>query len=382
MVIIGIGGSELGPKAIYEALLPEKAPDRNVHFLGNIDPDAASIVLKDLNLKSTLVVVVSKTGTTLETRTNEEIFRNSFNNAGLDSNKHFIAVTSAKSPMDDKERYKEVFHMWDWIGGRYSSTGMPGAVPLAFAYGFESFIDFLEGANSIDKNALKSSARENLPLMTALLGIWNRNFLHMPVVAVIPYAQSLGRFPAHIQQLDMESNGKQIDKLGNHISFDTGPIIFGEPGTNAQHSFFQLIHQGTTTFPTEFIAFKSPQTAESHKINGTTSQEKLLANVFAQALALARGEKNENPNKNFPGNRPSSILLGAEITPYAIGALLALYEHKIAFQGFIWNINSFDQMGVELGKKLANRIIDIFKDPKLGADYAVENALIHQLDSF
>jgi glucose-6-phosphate isomerase len=381
MVVIGIGGSELGPKAIYESLLPHKIPGRAAHFLGNIDPDAAAVVLQALDLSRTLVVVISKTGTTLETLTNEEIFRRHFAAIGLDSNKQFISVTSASSPMDDSERYLQVFHMWDWVGGRYSSTAMPGGVLLAFTYGFESFVKFLQGANAMDKNALKSSPKENLPLMAALLGIWNRNFLAYPALAIIPYAQALARFPAHIQQLDMESNGKQIDRMSQPVTYDTGPIIFGEPGTNAQHSFFQLIHQGTTVFPTEFIGFKSPQIKEEYPIKGTTSQQKLLANMFAQALALARGEKNANPNKNFPGNRPSSILIGSELTPYMVGALLSLYEHKVAFQGFIWGINSFDQMGVELGKKLANRIIDIFKDPTQGKSFPAEEALLKQLET-
>lgn len=379
MIVIGIGGSELGPKAMYEALLPLSKPGRRVHFLGNIDPDGANGILRNVDLKRSAVVVISKTGSTLETVTNEAIFRDSFAASGLQSEKHFIAITGANSPLDNRERYLEVFNIWDWVGGRYCSTAMPGGVLLSFAYGFPVFWEFLKGAHAMDKAALQNNTTANLPLLAALLGIWNRNFLNCPNVAIIPYSQALARFPSHIQQLDMESNGKQIDKWGRRVAFETGPIIFGEPGTNAQHSFFQLIHQGTTIFPTEMIGFKSAQTKAEHEVQGTTSQQKLLSNMFAQSIALATGERNENPNKNFPGNRPNSILLGKELTPFALGALLAFYEHKVAFQGFIWEINSFDQMGVELGKRLAVRQLKLFADPEY--DYPLGKALLQQLET-
>lgn len=369
MVVIGIGGSELGPKVHYEALLPLSRLGRKVHFLGNIDPDAANAVACSIDLKKSLILVISKTGTTLETLTNEAIFRSHFTKAGLDPKKQFVSITALGSPLDNKNNYLEVFYMWDWIGGRFCTTSMPGAILIAFAYGFSILMEFLKGANAMDKIALKEPSADNLPLLAALLGIWNRNFLNSPIVAMIPYSHALARYPSHIQQLDMESNGKQIDKQGHRVDFETGPIIFGEPGTNAQHSFFQLIHQGTTAFPVEMIGFQNPQVARDEKIDNTTSQQKLLSNLLAQSLALAAGQKDENPNKNFPGNRPSWILLGKELTPYALGALLAFYEHKVAFQGFIWGINSFDQEGVQLGKKLATKILNLFA----GKDVSQEN---------
>lgn len=360
MIVIGIGGSELGPKAHYEALLHLLKPGRAVHFIGNIDPDNAAMVARKVNLKKALVLVISKTGSTLETVTNEDILRNHFKQAGLKSDEHFIAITGEGSPLDNPQKYLEVFHMWDWIGGRFCTTSMAGGVLLAFAFGFDVFWEMLRGANAMDKAALTKDLNKNLPLLGALLGIWNRDFLGHPVLAIVPYSYGLARFPSHIQQLDMESNGKHIDQHGTIVDFETGPIIFGEPGTNAQHSFYQLIHQGTTVVALEMIGYKQSQTNQDLSLNGTTSQEKLLSNLFAQSIALATGQKNENPNKDFQGNRPSHILLGKQLTPFALGALLAYFEHKIAFQGFIWHINSFDQEGVQLGKVLATKIINRF----------------------
>jgi glucose-6-phosphate isomerase len=212
----------------------------------------------------------------------------------------------------------------------------------------------------MDKSVFTYEIRRNLPLLTALLSIWNHNFLGYPTYALIPYSQALARFPAHIQQVEMESNGKRISRDGEPMDFQTGPIIWGEPGTNAQHSFFQWLHQGTSIAPLEFIGFERSQYEADFEFQGTTSQEKLLSNLFAQALALAVGEKNENPDKVFPGNRPSHILLGERLTPFVLGSLLALFEHKVVFEGFIWGINSFDQEGVQLGKTLANRFLKYF----------------------
>lgn len=218
----------------------------------------------------------------------------------------------------------------------------------------------------MDKVALRSDPKSNLPLISALLGIWNRNFLGLPTVAIIPYSQALIRFPAHLQQLDMESNGKRIDKKGGPVDFDTGPIIWGEPGTNGQHSFYQLIHQGTTTVPVEFLGFKENQRHDDVLFKGTSCQEKLLSNLFAQSIALAIGQKSDNPNKFFPGNRPNRILFANRVDPYTVGAILSYYEHKVAFQGFIWGINSFDQEGVQLGKVLAMKMIDLFAAKRAG----------------
>lgn len=366
LIQIGIGGSDLGPRALYMALQAYQKEGRNVHFISNVDPDDAAKVLRLVNPKKTLVVSVSKSGTTLETLTNEELVRSKFKEAGCDPAKHFIAVTGEKSPMDNPSKYLASFYIWDFIGGRYSATSMVGAVMLSFALGFDNFMHLLKGAHEMDRIALKPDVNENLPLLSALLGIWNRNFLHYPTVAILPYSQALVRFPAHLQQCDMESNGKRIDHLGNPVDFDTGPIIWGEPGTNGQHSFYQLIHQGTNVVPVEFIGFRESQLGQDSTILGTTSQEKLLSNLFAQSIALAKGQKNDNPNKVFPGNRPNRILLAKQLDPFTMGSLLAYYEHKIAFQGFCWNINSFDQEGVQLGKTLASRIVDEFGAKRLG----------------
>lgn len=366
LIQIGIGGSDLGPKAVYLGMEAFHKPHRKVHFLSNVDPDDGARIFRSVDLEKTLVVVVSKSGTTLETLTNEEFAREKYKKAGLNPKDHFLAVTGKGSPMDDPQKYLASFYIWDYIGGRYSATSMVGGVALAFALGMDRFLDFLRGANAIDKLVLHKNQRNNLPLLSALLGIWNRNFLGLPTTAIIPYSQALSRFPAHLQQLDMESNGKGIDKKGRAVDFETGPIIWGEPGTNGQHSFYQSIHQGTTIVPLEFIGFKKSQYKDDIIFNGTTCQEKLLSNLFAQSIALAQGQKNDNPNKFFPGNRPNRILLSDQLDPFTMGSILAFYEHKVVFQGFLWNINSFDQEGVQLGKRLALKIVDQFAGLRQG----------------
>ncbi|MEX0962160.1 MAG: glucose-6-phosphate isomerase [Simkaniaceae bacterium] len=378
LVQIGIGGSDLGPRAIYLALNTYKRENREAYFVSNVDPDDAASLLKKLNLHETLVVVVSKSGTTLETRTNEAFFRKKYKELGLDPKDHFIAVTGKGSPMDDPELYKASFYIWDFIGGRYSATSMVGAVMLTFALGMDKFLDFLRGASNMDRLSLNRDPKVNLPLFGALLGIWNRNFLNHPTLAIIPYSQAMIRFPAHLQQLDMESNGKRINKEGETLPYESGPIIWGEPGTNGQHSFYQLIHQGTTIVPIEFIGFKESQYSIDTIIEGTTSQEKLLSNLFAQSIGLATGQKSENPNRIFPGNRPNHIIMSQKLDPYTMGALLSYYENKVAFQGFILNINSFDQEGVQLGKKLANKIIGIFDQKRKNTEYDAKEFLLAQ----
>jgi len=358
MVQVGIGGSDLGPRALYLALKKYRLPGRSARFIANVDPDDAAEVLEDVDLSRTLFNVVSKSGTTLETLTNERLVRSALEREGLDPARHLVAVTGAGSPMDDPQRYLRSFHMFDYIGGRYSVTSMVGGVTLGFAIGYEAFLDILRGAHAVDVAAENRDIHSNLPLLMALIGIWNRNFLGHSTVAVLPYSQALLRFPAHLQQCDMESNGKSVTRSGHPVSWNTGPIIWGEPGTNGQHAFYQLLHQGSTVVPAEFIGFRQSQYGEDLVVEGTTSQQKLVANLLAQSLALAEGQENENPNKRFPGNRPSSILIGERLTPLTMGALLALYENKIAFQGFCWNINSFDQEGVQLGKVLAGVILD------------------------
>jgi len=366
LVQIGIGGSDLGPRAIYLGLKAFQKPNRKVHFISNVDPDDAAAVLNEVDLSKTLFVVVSKSGSTLETLTNETYIIEKLKKAGLNPQKHLVAVTGKGSPMDDPQRYLASFYIWDYVGGRYSVTSMVGGVTLAFAFGMDRFLDFLRGASAMDKLALEEDPKANLPLFAALLGIWNRNFLNHDTVAIIPYSQGLSRFAAHLQQLDMESNGKHIDKEGNRVGFETGPIIWGEPGTNGQHSFYQLIHQGTTIVPLEFIGFVNNQYHADLVFKGTTCQEKLLSNLIAQSIGLATGQENDNPNKIFLGNRPNSLFLAQELNPFSLGALLAYYEHKVAFQGFIWGINSFDQEGVQLGKVLALKMIDQFAALRAG----------------
>lgn len=383
LIQIGIGGSYLGPCALYLALKAYQKPQRRVHFLSNVDPDEAISLLHEVDLKKTLVVVVSKSGTTLETLTNEELIRAKFKEANLDPKHHFIAVTGQGSPMDNPERYLASFYIWDYVGGRYSATSMVGGVALAFALGYDQFKNILKGAHEMDLIALDRTFHQNLPLISAMLGLWNRNFLHYPTVAILPYSQALSRFPAHLQQCDMESNGKRINKHGHAVDYDTGPIIWGEPGTNGQHSFYQLIHQGTNIVPIEFIGFRDSQYQDDLSIQGSFSQEKLIANLFAQSIALAKGEKNDNPNKIFMGNRPNRILLAKRLDPFTMGALLSFYEHKIAFQGFVWNINSFDQEGVQLGKVLANKIISQFqakREHKKAEAFPEAEALLRHLD--
>lgn len=381
LIMVAIGGSELGPHAVYLGLEYLLKTNRNVHFVANVDPDDVASLIGKLNLKNTLVVIVSKAGTTLETQTNEAFFRKEFKERGLTPANHFVCVTGKGSPMDNPDNYLECFYMYDWVGGRYSTTSMVGGVVLSFAFGFHVFLELLKGANAMDKNALKEDMQENLPLLGALLSIWNHNFLHLPTLAIIPYSKALSRLSAHIQQVEMESNGKRIDKRGESVTFDTGMVIWGEPGTNAQHSFFQLIHQGTQIIPLEFIAFKKSQNEEDFSFKETTSQQKLLSNVLAQMIALAQGEKNENPSKTFLGNRPSHILFAKQLDPFTMGALLAYYEHKVAFEGFIWGINSFDQEGVQLGKVLANKILDRFKpDHENKPAYPLADTIIHLIN--
>lgn len=357
MVQIGIGGSDLGPRALYLALKKYQREDRSARFIANVDPDDTAEVLGSIDLSRTLFNVVSKSGTTLETLTNERMVRSALEAAGLDPTRHLVSVTGAGSPMDNPQQYLRSFHMFDYIGGRYSVTSMVGAVTLGFVLGYDAFVDILQGAHVVDVAAEKKDIRDNVPLLMAMIGIWNRNFLGHATLAILPYSQALLRFPAHLQQCDMESNGKSVTRGGRSVSWETGPVVWGEPGTNGQHAFYQLLHQGSTIVPAEFIGFRQSQYGRDVEVDGTTSQQKLVANMLAQSLALATGQDNDNPNMKFGGNRPNSVLIGERLTPFAMGALLALYENKIVLQGFCWNINSFDQEGVQLGKVLANRVM-------------------------
>ena len=283
--------------------------------------------------------------------------KDALKNAGLDASRHMIAVTSETSPLAKSDDYLAAFFMDDYIGGRFSSTSAVGGAVLSLAFGPEVFAQFLEGAAEEDKLAMNTELRENPDMLDALIGVYERNVLGYPATAVLPYSQALSRFPAHLQQLDMESNGKSVNRFGEPVDYVTGPVIFGEPGTNGQHSFYQLLHQGTDIIPLQFVGFKNSQIGTDVVIQGSTSQQKLCANVVAQIVAFACGKADENRNKNFEGGRPSSIIVGESLTPQALGALLAHFEHKIMFQGFVWNVNSFDQEGVQLGKVLAKRVL-------------------------
>lgn len=354
---IGIGGSDLGPRCVYEALKPFGRSDRDVLFIANVDPDDAAAVLARADLGRSLVCIVSKSGTTDETLTNAGLAKERFVAAGLDPINHFLSVTGQGSPMDDPDQYLQSFYMFDYIGGRFSATSMVGMVMLGFFLGYERALEFLRGAADVDGEAEREDIRSNPPLLQALLGLWNHSYLGMPTVAVLPYSQALHRFPAHLQQCDMESNGKSVNRQGKMVDYRTGPVVWGEVGTNGQHAFYQLLHQGTEAVPCEFIGFRRSQYEKSGDASPRLAQQKLVANMLAQSLAFAIGRDNVNPNKYFPGNRPSSILLAERLTPQTMGALLAFYEAKIIYQGFSYNINSFDQEGVQLGKELATRFV-------------------------
>ena len=361
VVQIGIGGSDLGPRAMYLAL--ENWAKKNdtlkmkAKFISNVDPDDAAAVLNSVDVAHSIFVLVSKSGTTLETLTNESFVKDALKNAGLDPANHMIAVTSETSPLAKSADYLAAFFMDDYIGGRFSSTSAVGGAVLSLAFGPDVFAQFLEGAAEEDKLSMNENILENPEMLDALIGVYERNILGYQATAVLPYSQALSRFPAHLQQLDMESNGKSVNRFGEPVNYVTGPVIFGEPGTNGQHSFYQLLHQGTNIVPLQFVGFKNSQIGTDVVIEDSTSQQKLCANVAAQIVAFACGKEDENSNKNFEGGRPSSIIIGDQLDPKALGALLAHFENKIMFQGFLWNVNSFDQEGVQLGKVLAKRVL-------------------------
>lgn len=361
VVQIGIGGSDLGPRAMYLAL--ENWAKKNntlkmkAQFISNVDPDDAAAVLNAVDVAHALFVLVSKSGTTLETLTNESFVKEALKKAGLDASKHMITVTSETSPLAKSDDYLAAFFMDDYIGGRFSSTSAVGGAVLSLAFGPDVFAQFLEGAAAEDKLSANKNVMENPEMLDALIGVYERNVLGYPGTAVLPYSQALSRFPAHLQQLDMESNGKSVNRFGEPVDYPTGPVIFGEPGTNGQHSFYQLLHQGTDIVPLQFVGFRNSQIGTDIEIQGSTSQQKLCANVAAQIVAFACGKSDDNRNKNFEGGRPSSIIIGDSLTPKSLGALLAHFENKIMFQGFLWNVNSFDQEGVQLGKVLAKRVL-------------------------
>jgi glucose-6-phosphate isomerase len=364
VVQIGIGGSDLGPRALYLALkewvsVTDASRGLEARFISNVDPDDAAAVLQDIDFETTLFVVVSKSGTTQETRTNQQFIAElaRTRKTPIDVARHTIAVTSQTSPMATGDGYRERFFIDDYIGGRYSATSAVGGVVLSLAFGPKIFSRILAGAHEGDMCALNEDVRKNGALLDALIGVYERNIMNLSATAVLPYSQALSRFPAHLQQLDMESNGKSVNRDGEAVSYETGPLVFGEPGTNGQHSFYQLLHQGTTIVPLQFIGFRQSQRGDDTVFEGSSSQTKLNANLAAQIVAFAQGRANENRNKHFAGGRPSTFIIGDQLTPEALGALLAHYENKVMFQGFLWNINSFDQEGVQLGKVLTTELL-------------------------
>ena len=375
VVNIGIGGSDLGPAMVCESLKFYQN-HLKTHFVSNVDGDHVHEILKELNPETTLFVVVSKTFTTQETISNATTIKNWFLKSATakDIATHFAAVSTNLERIDEFGIAQEnVFPMWDWVGGRFSLWSAVG-LSIALSVGYDNFNALLKGAHSMDAHFKDSPFEENIPVILALLSIWYNNFYGAETEAIIPYSQYLGRLSAYLQQGIMESNGKSVDRAGNTIAYESGTIIWGEPGTNSQHAFFQLIHQGTKLIPADFIGFK-------RSLHGDIDHhQKLMANFFAQTEALMNGKtadeveaelKAKNlsladiekllPFKVFEGNKPTNTILIDQLTPYSLGALIAMYEHKIFVQGYIWNIFSYDQWGVELGKQLASAILSDIK---------------------
>lgn len=373
VVNIGIGGSDLGPVMVTEALRHyQKGP--RVHFVSNIDGTHLAEVLKKVDPETTLFIIASKTFTTLETITNAKSARSWFLAKAKDDAhvaKHFVALSTNKAKVTEFGiNEQNMFEFWDWVGGRYSLWSAIG-LSIAVHIGYDNFEQLLLGAHEMDQHFVNTPLEKNIPVTLALLGVWYRNFYNAQTHAILPYDQYLHRFAAYFQQGDMESNGKFVTRSGAEVNYETGPIVWGEPGTNGQHAFYQLIHQGTTLIPCDFIAPMKTLNPISDGIHHVA----LLANFFAQTEALAIGKTKEEaeaelqkagtppdrikeilPHKVFKGNRPTNSLVVDKITPFTLGMLIAAYEHKIFTQGIIWGINSFDQWGVELGKQLANKI--------------------------
>ncbi len=392
VVNIGIGGSDLGPVMVCSALKHFKTR-LNLHFISNIDGNHSAEVLKNLNPETTLFIIASKTFTTQETMTNAHTAKKWFLKAGSEADiaKHFVALSTNIEAVKSFGILEEnTFEFWDWVGGRYSLWSAIG-LSIVLAIGYPNFEQLLMGANETDTHFQTADFSENVPVLMALLGVWYRNFFGASSYAVLPYSQYLDRFPAYLQQADMESNGKCVDRNANFIDYETGAIIWGEPGTNGQHAFYQLIHQGTELIPSDFIAFVRP----CNKVSD--HQEKLLANFFAQTEALAFGKTEEEAldelqqtgkpiteierllnYKVFQGNTPTNSILIDELTPFSLGQLIALYEHKIFVQGVIWNVFSFDQFGVELGKVLAGKILpELESTAKISSHDSSTNGLIN-----
>lgn len=365
LVNIGIGGSDLGPVMVTEALKPYWVEGIQPYFVSNVDATHIAETLKKVKAEETLFFIASKTFTTQETMSNANTARNWFlENGGTEAGiaKHFVALSTNKQ---DVQKFgidpQNMFVFWDWVGGRYSLWSAIG-LSIAATIGYENFESLLKGAYATDNHFKTTPFDKNIPVLMALIGIWNRNFFNAHSEAILPYDQYMHRFAAYFQQGNMESNGKYIDRNGEAVTYETGPVIWGEPGTNGQHAFYQLIHQGTAFIPCDFIVpVQSHNPIDNH-------HNILISNFFAQTEALMMGTDHENPYRVFEGNRPTNSFLVKKITPYSLGQLIALYEHKIFVQGVIWNIFSFDQWGVELGKVLANKIL-----PELETDAAIDS---------
>jgi glucose-6-phosphate isomerase len=397
IVNIGIGGSDLGPAMICDALEPYGKPGMNVHFVSNVDGTDLSTTLDRIKPETTLFVIASKTFTTQETITNATSARAWFLKSGTqgDVAKHFVAVsTNSEAVSAFGIDTDNMFEFWDWVGGRYSLWSAIG-LPIALYVGMDNFEKLLDGGHQMDNHFKNTPFKENIPVIMGMLGVWYINFFKALTHAIVPYDHSMARFPSHMQQLDMESNGKYINRSGARISYRTGPVIWGTPGTNGQHAYFQLIHQGTQLIPVDFLL---PINSHYPEVD---HQSILLANGLAQAEALMKGKSAEEvrselaaegyegaeleailPHKVFPGNRPSNVLLFPQLTPEMLGQLVAMYEHKVFVQGVIWNINSFDQWGVELGKQLAKAILpDLKSDAEISAHDSSTTSLIKLIRS-
>jgi glucose-6-phosphate isomerase len=394
VVNIGIGGSDLGPVMATEALKPYSKEGLRVHFVSNVDGTHIAETLKKLNPETALFIVASKTFTTQETLTNAQSAKDWFLKTAKDEKavaKHFVALsTNAKEVSKFGIDTKNMFEFWDWVGGRYSLWSAIG-LPIATYIGMDNFEELLDGAHQMDEHFRTTPFEKNLPVTLGLIGLWYNNFFGSQTVAILPYDQYMHRFPAYFQQGDMESNGKSINRASEDTKCSTGPVIWGEPGTNGQHAFYQLIHQGTKLIPCDFLA-----PIETHNPLGE-HHAILLSNFFAQTEALMKGKTEEEvrseltaagmsgekleqlvPHKQFAGNKPSNSIMFQKLTPRTLGSLIALYEHKIFVQGVIWNINSFDQWGVELGKQLAKAILpELKKDGKVTTHDASTNGLIN-----
>jgi glucose-6-phosphate isomerase len=394
IINIGIGGSHLGPFMVAEALKPYQVPGIEVHFISNVDGTDAAEVLKKLDPETSLFMIASKTFTTQETMANANTARKWFLDTAKNENhikKHFVALSTNKDKVTAFGIAEEnMFRFWGWVGGRYSLWSAIG-LPIACSVGYDNFISLLEGAHAMDKHFREAPFEQNMPVIMALVGLWYTNFFGAASEAVLPYNQYMHALPAYLQQLNMESNGKSVDRNGKRVTYATGPVIWGEPGTNGQHSFYQLIHQGTQMIPADFLAPVISQNpiGNHHSL--------LLSNFFAQTEALMKGKTAEEvkaeleasgktgdehqkvvPFKVFQGNHPTNSIMFKQLNPYVLGSLIVLYEHKVFVQGIIWNIFSFDQWGVELGKKLAEAILPELKDEAAVTSHDVStNGLIN-----